>query len=461
MNKGRILFIFVFIFIFISSIPAGAAPLNETVTTQPWTIQTIDNNEPGVINLSSGFGGKYQIPMFSYYRTDTNALALVHKATNATPGNIGPDSSWLRIGIPITSFGPVDGTISNLATFLYGPDTFGVKWVYATTAGELRGITYEFQNDMTYVSRSSEVLVDLDKFGETLIGAPSLQADGRWFRIAFTILDSSTDKKLIYVQKTGELNNSCLLSGTSYYQCDVIDMSIMYIGQPSLQVTEGGKVGIAYEKFGFLKYAYPHEHLDLFPSNCGPGDPKTWRCITINDDANVGSDVQLAFGPTTGRGILYSHGETLGFAQYVGNGGNCGEDGHNLLKENQWQCVSFVSLGDESNHSYSIDIDSKEYPVIAYAYAPDDSGPRSLHLSYQIGHIGLEPAYNWQHDVVDPAPNMDVDNGREVSLALNSWGMGLIAYMQDDNWDPYDPIDRLKIAIQPQLFRIYLPLVVY
>jgi len=457
MKKGRTLLIISVLFIIVGSISADASALRETVANQPWTIETIDDDEPGVMNLSTAFGGKFQIPMFSYYRTDTNALALVHKATNAAPGNIGPDSSWLRVGIPITTHNPIGSAISNLATFLYGPDTFGVKWVYGTTGGQLRGMTYEFQNDMTYVGHSTEVLVDLGKFGETLIGAPSLQADGRWFRIAFTILDSNNDIKLIYVQKTGELNNSCLISGTSYYQCDVIDMSIMWIGQPSLQITPGGKVGIAYEKFGIIKYAYPHDHTMLFPSNCGPGDPKTWRCTTIYDGAHVGSNVQLAFGQTEGRAIVFRKNDTLVVAQYVGSGGNCGEDGliGNLKK--QWNCKFLQDFINNPEPSYSIAVDPRGYPVVAYDNAPSAIGPRNLYLAFQPGYVGSEPADYWNSMFIDHAPRLDVNNGEQAAIAFNKAGFGLIAYRQDDGYYDTDP---LKIAWQQPIFTTYLPIII-
>jgi len=457
-KKSRRIILFVGIFILISSIPASAASPGSMRGSQTWTIQTLDNDEPNIVIQSSTFGGKHQVPMFSYYSADTEELWLFHQQNTENIGQIGP---WTRRGIVTPDI--YEGFISNPDIFLYGSDTFGVKWVYGTTEETLRGAGVEYMNDMSFVGRSSEVLADLDKLGGELVGAPSLQADGRWFRIAFTVYDWLTEPtpvyKLMYMYKTGELNDSCLWSGTSYYQCDVIDTNDFSIGPPSLQLAPGGKVGIAYEKDGVLMYAYPHEHLDVFPSNCGPGHPETWRCIPIYDDTNVGSDVQLAFGQTTGRGILYNRDNALFIAQYVGSGGNCGWDGHHLFPDNQWQCLLLAGLENNPNPSYSIAIDPYGYPVIAYDNAPEALGPKNLYIQYQLGHIGLEPSNTWRTDVIDPAPNMDVDNGREAAIALNNLGTGFIAYIQDDNWDPYNPIDRLKIAFQP-IFRNYLPMVV-
>jgi len=460
MRKVWTLFSFVVIFILISSIPAGAASPSETAANQPWTIQTLDNDEPNVLNLSSAFGGKYQIPMFSYYRTDSNALALVHQGTNAVPGHLGPDSSWVRVGIPITTYGPIDGTISNLDTFLYGSDTFGVKWVFGTNAGKLRGITYEFQNDMTYMGGSSEVLVELEKFGDYLVGAPSLQADGRWFRFAFTTFYSGEETpfpeyRLVYVHKTGEENDSCLLSGTSFYQCDIIESTNNSMGPPSLQATPNGNIGIAYEFDEYLKYGYPHDHSFAFPSNCGPGNPETWRCIVIENATTI-SGVQLAFGQSQGRGIVYSlDNNDLFVAQYVGTGGNCGQDGPTEHQSNRWKCLLLTNIGFNPDPSFAIAIDPLGYPVIAYDNPQEELGPKNLSIVYPLGHIGLEPIDGWRYQVIDPSPNMNVDNGGQVSIALNSAGLGFMAYRQNDGYYYTDP---LRIAIQ--WFKNYLPIVV-
>jgi hypothetical protein len=317
---------------------------------------------------------------------------------------------------------------------------------------------------MASVGGSSEVLVDLDKFGGELVGAPSLQADERWYRFAFTTFYSGEETffpeyRLVYVHKTGEQNGSCLLSGTSFYQCDIIESTINSMGPPSLQITSNGDVGIAYEFDEHLKYAYPHDHIMAFQSNCGPGDPKTWRCIDIDPYTTV-SEVQLAFGQTSGRGILYVlDNNELFFAQYVGSGGNCGLDGPFANQTNKWKCMVLTNIGLNPNPSLSIALDPKGYPVIAYDNAPEALGPKNLYIKYQLGHIGLEPSNTWKTEVLDPAPNMDVDNGREAAIALNNLGTGFIAYMQDDNWDPYDPIDRLKVAFQP-IFKYYLPMVI-
>jgi len=459
-KKSRRIIFFVCIFIFISSIPASAASPSFNRETQPWTIQTIDNDEPGVQNLSAAYVGSNQVPISIYTKNDGDGIYYVHRATEAIPGNCGPNDGWF-----CSSYGTnlIESTLSNLATLIYAPNYFTLKYAYASDNGKLYATARDKHDDMTTYSTHNIFLVDLTRFGDELIGAPSLQAYEDEYRIAFSIVDfidplTPPQYKLVYVYKTGQDNNSCNDS-PSLYQCDVIETSGYELGPPSLQVSPKESIGIAYEKGGALTYAYPHEHLDLFPSNCGPGDPKTWRCITIYDDANVGSDVQLAFGQTRGRGIVYNRDSALGFAQYVGSGGNCGWDGHHLVAENQWQCFLLAGFENNPNPSYSIAIDPKGYPVIAYDSAPEALGPKNLNIKYQLGHIGLEPSNAWGTEVIDRAPSIDVDNGREAAIALNNLGMGFIVYMQDDNWDPYNPIDRLKVAVQP-IFRNYLPMIV-
>jgi len=456
MKKGRTLLTICVLFIIVGVISADAASLNGTAAYEPWILQEIFSDSPNVENLSTGFVGPGQVPMMSYH--NYSRLIIAHRETKAVPGN-SPDATWYwsEYFDPIASA----GTISNLASFLYGPDTFGVKWVYGTGDNTLRGFTREYRNDMSYVGQSVIDLVDLRKFGDDLWGAPSLHADGRWFRVAFTIVDTSDpdswEYKLVYVHKTGQENTSCLLSGTSLYQCDIIETSNLYLGHPSLQVTEKGTVGIAYQMESTLKYAYPHDHTILFQSNCGPGDPKTWRCITIFENGAIWPTVQLAFGQTKGRAIVFRKDDILGVAQYVGSGGNCGEDGFTGNLKNQWNCQLLISFNRFQLFSYSIAIDPRGYPVIAYENAASETGPSNLYLLYPSEYIGDEPEEFWWYKVIDPAPRFDVNNGEQAAIALNEAGFGLIAYRQDDGYNYTDP---LKIAWQQPKYLTYLPIII-
>lgn len=447
-------------------ISVDAASLSSLVANLPWTTQRIDNDEPDVRNLSTAFVGKNQIPMLSYTKTGSNKIYQAHLETDAVTGNCGPEDRWYCMNWSDSIL--VEGTVSNISTFLYGPDTFGVKWVYGTTEGTLRGATVEMWNDMTFVTQSWEDLIDLGKFGGILAGGPSLQVVGGWYRAA-VIIRSGGDfptYKLVYMHKTGILNTSCVTSGSSYYQCDVIEEAINYnsIGEPSLQVAQDGTVGIAYYRNGAIRYAYPHTSEIGRPANCGPGD-NTWRCITISDADTIGPNVKLAIGKDSSeRGIVFGHDSILldeiVHAEYVGSGGNCGADGFfGMSTIYRWQCETIRGTGTVSDIldlPFSIDIDPEGYSVVAYKFED------KLWVSYPKARVG-DPASGWMAQAVDG--NDFSDTGDLASISLNNAGLGFIGYMQPelrgcgDPWCIIDKSPNLKVALQ--WFKVYMPAILH
>ncbi len=217
--------------------------------------------------------------MLSYARTGYGTIWQAHLATSAVPGDCGPGSSWKCSTWSDPDLVP--GTLSNMAAMPV-VDTHIIKWVYSAE-GYIRGWSLELMNDMSFVGSQTTNLIQINKFGVSVVGPPSLVQTGGKYRLAMTVLDSGDlfPHKLVYMYFTGISNTSCTNAGSTY-QCDVIDSSYGSgsIGVPSLGLAGNGTVGIAYYKFGDLKYAYPHSHSPIYPSNCGPGGD-TWRCITI------------------------------------------------------------------------------------------------------------------------------------------------------------------------------------
>ena len=466
MNTKRVKLLVIVMVFLTGVISVDAASLNSTAAQQPWTVQRIDGNVPDVWNLSTAFVGKNQVPMLSYTKTGSNRIYQVHLATEEVPGNCGPDQTWYCNYWQDLDL--LEGTVSNLATFLYGPDTFGVKWAYGTTDGTLRGATVEYLNDMTYVTQSWEDLIDLGKFGGILVGPPSLQVVGGWYRAAVTIRSGGgfPTYKLVYMYKTGIQNSSCVQSGTSLYQCDVIEEAIGYdsIGTPSLQVGSDQTVGIAYYKNGAIKYAYPWTEGVIFrPVNCGPGDPKTYRCISISEISTVGQKVALAIGKDSSeRGLVFAFSTTLfdglKHANYVGSGGNCGLDG--LLGFDpiyRWQCDDIAGSGQVSDIfdlTFSIDIDPEGFSVVAYEF--DDK----LSIIYPKARLG-DSTSGWTSQVIDG--NDFSETGNLPSISINNDGLGFIGYMQPTYCSgPVcipDNSPNLKVALQR--FNTYLPLTLH
>ena len=446
------------------TVSADAASLSATAANNPWTSQMFKDSEDGVANLSSAFVGAFQVPMFSYSKAGLHHIYQVHAATSAVPGNCGPNNAWYCDSWQDSDLLP--GTVSQMATVQY-IDTHAIRWVYSTGT-MIRGAWIELMHDMSLVDADWLDLIQISKFGSSIIGTPSLQASGLRYEIAVTILGSGDlyPHSLVYMHYVGGSNTSCS-DVASGYQCDVIDQSFGYgsMGAASLGKTDDGlTVGIAYYKLGEMMYAYPHEPIFGWPSNCGPGG-NTWRCISILIEGPYGAVGQVAkldLGQTSSeRAIAFTYDDelipvTLYHADYVGSGGNCGYDlrfGGNATYK--WQCedlVYFYNLNPALTPSFSIEIDPEGYSVIAYDYRMSDLGNADLYIVYPRARVG-DPNPGWIAQEIDGAPVYGVDTGDQAALALNNSGMGFISYLQEEDYE----LDDLKIAFQ--LHRALLPII--
>ena len=464
MKTKRVIFIATVMVLLVGTISVSATSFIQMGANLPWASQYFKDSEDGVSNLSTTFVGKFEIPMLSYSRNGLRHIYQAHAATSAVPGNCGPNNAWYCNDWEDTSLVP--GTVSQMATHQY-IDTHAIRWAYATTGGMIRGATIELMHDMSFVTDNWLDLIQINKFGSTLIGTPSLQIkSGGQYEMAVTILGSGDlyPYSLVYLHYVGGSNTSCKNSG-SPYQCDVIDQSLGYgsMGAPSLQIAEDGTTGIAYYKSGAVMYAYPHAPVIGWPSNCGPGG-NTWRCISIyagTPTGTVGNIVKLVLGQTSSeRGIAFTYDDTLipvtlYHADYVGSGGNCGWDlGMMGIATYKWHCediVYFYYLNPALTPSFSIDIDPDGYSVIAYDYAKSDLGNKDLYVAYPKARVGsADPGWIAQH--IDGAPVFDVETGAQAAISLNSAGRGFISYLQEEDYELPD----LKIAYQQ--YQTFLPL---
>jgi hypothetical protein len=443
--------------------PVNAATLSNSTANHPWKTQLFKGGEAGVKNLSTAFVGKFQTPMLSYSKVGSHIIYRAFKATSAFTGNCGPNNSWYCDQWSDSSLVP--GTVSEMATMQI-IDTHLIQWAYSTTT-TIRGVTIERMNNMSFVTQHVQDLIQLNKFGGILVGTPSLQTSGGHYRLAVTIRSGGDfpTYTLVYMYYIGNFNNSSCMTGGFAYQCDVIEESSspIIIGSPSMQLAPDGTVGMAYFKSGEgLKYAYPHTHTLFYPSNCGPGSPQTWRCISIfsgTATGTLGNVVKFAFGTTSfDRGIAFTYDDvlidnTLYHADYVGSGGNCGSDknglGNTILK---WKCVDIVAVATASVPSYSIAIDPQGYSVIAYNNAESDFSPINLFVTYPNARVG-DASPGWKVQQIDSAPSTLIATGALADLSFNNAGLGFIAYLQEEDYELPD----LRITLQQN--RTFLPFV--
>lgn len=337
----------------LSAVTTHAALLNNPVVDLLWTTDVFDGDEVGVKNLSVTFVGSAEIPLLLYSRANpTYRVFMAHPATNATEKTCGPGGGWTcRYLNP--SYYPYEGVLSDvvsetgdgIATLAYAFQTENKIYVSV--------FRQEFNQDMTLGVSEVINIIDLMGFGGIhyeLAGVPSLILDGDHYKIAAVVRNPDTNQsKLVYAYYNPGTASPC--DTGSDYQCDVVTTLTGVGSSPSLAEVNG-TAGIAYydPATDDLMYAYPHSHTTVYPSNCGPGNPKTYRCITVYSADEVGADVQMAFGSTTAQRAIaftrdYSEGHYLYNAEYVGRYGNCGSDldsfGNSVLK---WKCTRLNSL---------------------------------------------------------------------------------------------------------------------
>jgi hypothetical protein len=468
-TKYFVYFVLVLAMLLGSSGAAQAAIPSADAATYPWEKYVINDNKPGVLNLSTAFVGNNQVPMMSWGETDKDIIYRAHRTLDGD-GNCGPDDAWNCLSAGATNL--VDGTISNLATETF-INTHVIRWAFQS-GSNIRALTIEQHDDMSYATSSFLDLVDLNKFGGLLVGAPSLISDGLRYRMAFTARESGGGDfplhQMVYMYYSGTANNSC--KDGSLYQCDVIQLAYGpgTIGPASLQVDPEGSVGIAYFYNGAIKYAYPWSGIIFTrPANCGPGGD-TWRCINIFDTSTgtLGSVAKLAYGSSNdAAGIVFSFKpvdkDFVMRAIYVGSGGDCGQDGTTLLPVNpiyRWSCNDVDAFIDDINMTtYSIFFDPEDYPVIAWNNKFTGDTRQRLYLAYPSARVGL--GSGWTKQIIDG--NDWSTTGMLAALSISNDGLGFIGYMQPtyracgEIYCLLDSSPNLKAALQVIALNTYLP----
>lgn len=467
MKTYQAIFMMVVMALLLVAASVQVEPQSSIAANQPWTVQLFKDSQDGVLNLSTAFVGRNNVPILSYGKSGSlGFIYYAYKATSVEPGDCGPDNSW--VCLVLGHSGLIPATISEIAYELdVLPYLHDVSWAYSN-GSSIYVWEHSFTDNMESWAVSWGEFIQLNKFGGILIGTPSLQMSDGLYRIAVTIRDNTwvPTNKLVYMYFTGINNTSCKDSG-SYYQCDIIDQATGYgsLGPPSLQLSpDETTVGIAYYKWDEqLMYAYPHTPSFVVPSNCGPGG-NTWRCIPIyqdDDPHTVGKVAKFSWGHGYyDRGIAFTlqvpyYPPNLMHAEYVGSGGNCGRDlssfGNYVYK---WDCTvvnPFILLETGAEPSFSIAIDPQGFSVLSFDFQETSTDPKGLFVAYQKTRVGI-PEGGWIKQKIDSgAPGSAT--GALAALSLNQGGLGFISYIQDED----DQLPDIKIAWQA--FMVHLPLV--
>jgi hypothetical protein len=144
--------------------------------------------------------------------------------------------------------------------------------------------------------------------------------------------------------------------------------------------------------------------------------------------------------------------DDLMYAVKVSGGGNCGLAGA--------QCDKIVDMPNDQYRPVGIDIteDRNGFPIIAY-----QSADGSLNVARPIAALGLPIEYgncgpvrllypSWFCLTIDPHnPWVNYRNGDYVSIAVNSAGLGVIAYYE------FIKDGSGNLGVSQQLLEIFMP----
>ena len=419
-------------------------------------------------DISIVFAGKNEVPLFDYYAAgaDRKTLAI---PDDFLLGNCGPDNSWSCISIPQYGVKP---KISKMAIYTF-VNSFKVGWAYENTlySDHIWLYQVELTDDLQYADFSTNELMDIPWFMNGATGwdmpeEPSLVFDSLGNpHVVLVIRIIGSTNKVIYIHKiTGgaKPTNPCNSDPNTLFQCDEIYSIDGYLGlRPKIVLTDTDKprIGFFNLETNNLMYAYPKTNI-LLPGNCGPAN--TWRCIVIDSPTanfKIFEWFDMAIGPGAPQ-FAYKASDPLNdgrtwiyHAKYVGSsgGGNCGED---LVltplptPANVWRCTQVVKIDDTTPAytSFSIQVDPNDYAVIAHNY--ENGSNYHLAISYPSRRVGVDND-SWTLQKID---GTTMSTGLNVALALNSRGLGYLAYIEDEEWDP-----NFKIAYQ--LNTIFLPII--
>ncbi len=465
MKLGKWLLVVCTLIFLAAAVPASAATPGAEDAAQPWVIQTLKSAEPGLLNLSTAFVTPAERPMLSYSKTSTNYIYRAYPALPNTTGNCGVGSSWVCASAYVPNL--VAGTLSPMDVW-QKDGSFVVGWAYSTGT-KIQVKTIEFNDDMTYKTSNTTDLLKVGIFGDVLIGTPAFQFDQQsgQYSIAVTFRSSSQDTypyRLVHIGISAFSDTTCL--GVGYpldYHCEMVDMANggRVLSAPSFQRASDRTAGIAYRKSGNeygLMFAYQQPAGPSVPATCGSGTI-IWRCISIYPEASptvIGGVIKGAVGRTpSNRAIAYTiqnaTSNMVMQATFVSGGGNCGTDlngsGNSVF---MWKC-NVIPHEAGLQRSFSIAVDPQGYSIIAYTDILAVLAPMDLYLSYPNMRVG-RPGNEWQEQAIDGAPTTAVTTGGQVSLSLNSFGLGFLAYLQEEDYSDPD----LKVAWQ--VSRLNLPL---
>ena len=400
--------------------------------TAPWFFSTVDTDPPNDVgqHVSIAFHPVSDRPYISYYDAYNQNLQMAKYVI--TGGNCGPDNTWSCETVDMDT-----GHVGTYSSIAFDPtDNLPVISYFDASNGALKlaermanhwGFT--IIHDPNFVSGGRYTSLKLDAAGKP--------------HISFYVSNFLGDDHMWYAKYVGGSAGDC---SNPNYECE----QIAYTGEgrgkyTSLALDSNDKPRIAFwdESHNRLGYAW----------NNG-----TWTFLYVSDPDGgaAGKFASLAVDVNNADRPHIAHYDNINgileYTTYVGTGGNCESLGNPVVG---WQCDDIDDIGISTDpKGISIAVDGAGYPIIAY-----QSGGAVLKVARPATAMGLlvgncgpaNPTFTWQCEVI--SIGFGIGQGDYMSLALNSAGLGTIAY----HGSVSGGMGNLRVAYQR--FETFLPLV--
>jgi hypothetical protein len=391
----------------------------------PWFINTVDSPYDVGQHVSVALDPETGTPYVSYYEASHRDLRMAKYVGSG--GNCGPNNDW--------SCETVDsgGDVGKYSSIVVDPtDNLPMIAYYDATNGALKlAIGYAFGWIIKTID--DPLLGSAGLYASLELGSPTKP------RIAYYFSNLMGADSLWYARYVGGGTGNC---GGNDYQCDPIDSGDQVGKYASLALDSSDRPRVAYYDGGndALMYAYQSGGTwtirEILPTNSG-------QYASLYVDVDNGDLPHIAHYDRSNG--------TLEYAVYVGSGGNCGFNSSSTQFE--WQCDEIESVG-TSTHPKGVSLAVADYPIIAY-----QSGDSVLKVARPAAALGLlvgncgpqDLFYTWQCETI--SLGISIGQGDFMSLAVNSAGLGTIAYYGSTTASD----GNLRVAYQR--LQVFLPLV--
>jgi hypothetical protein len=426
-----------------------------------WTVDTVVSAWNVGPHMALAADPETKETVISFYDSTDQDLYLAWTG-GPNPGNCGPSNEWSCL--LIDSAGDV-GQYNAIAFGSEGP--WGWIWIsyYDATNAALKVASPK------YYRPTGEIYFDpIDNVKTIDSGTPGTGpykgkhtsialAPSGFPHIAYQYSNdfAHIDEAQLYARYVSAGNGNCGEGDASgFWQCDVIfnDEGVGQYADITVHDWE-------YASIAFFDGDRGHPIVAMYHGpggHCGPQNE--WVCRSVEQAGHTtGRFLSLYVEDTNVPHLAYYNDtdDSLEYATYVGDGGNCGFSSVSMQWE--WQCDWIDDIG-SSITTLGIDIEEDEngYPIIAYQDVPMPIGPAALKIARPYAATDWNPTPNcgpidlfhtWVCEMMDGGDS-NRDEADVVSIAIDKHGDAVVAYRELNSY-PFPAEGSIKVARESSL----------